>query len=182
MAPSPPCQTAPHDVALASLCPNRHPPSRSPITFTVVVITMSAADDHILARGTCTQLRPKFWRQITLICRKYDLASPRWCVSFSQPIFVPHASMVTRVKYTPCFQLSSRQRAPCHRPRTSHHAYATWGQQHGLRPNSCPVPLPVCAERAIKSKWPLTKGRCAGFNTIHTSGGTRAGVHALGHA
>ena len=63
-----------------------------------------------------------------------------------------------------------------------HHAYATWARQHGLGAISYPVPLPVCAERAIKSRWPLTKGRCAGFNTINTSGGTRAWVHTLGHA
>ena len=63
-----------------------------------------------------------------------------------------------------------------------HHAYATWARQHGLRAISSPVPLPVCAERAIKLKWPLTRGHCAGFNTINTSGGTRARAHALGHA
>ena len=63
-----------------------------------------------------------------------------------------------------------------------HLAYVTWGVQHGVPAEFPPVPLPVCAERAIKSKWPMLRGRCLGFNTINTSGRrTCAGTGLSGH-
>ena len=58
-----------------------------------------------------------------------------------------------------------------------HLAYVTWGVQHGVPADFPPVPLPVCAERAIKSKWPIddragatrsTSRGCCSSDAAHT--------------
>ena len=77
--------------------------------------------------------------------------SPPPRAGVSQPSCMPHASTVTRVKYAPCFHQGRGGSLPSPKDKR-HHVFATWARQHGLGASSSPVPLPVCVERAKKSK------------------------------